>query len=197
MTRLRVAATCAGFIVWAGPGEIDAERFSYTVGVDGPSWSELARRWVALDDTTTPGAIQPKELMPDENMLHGEAQATNIFGFAWHEAKTGLEALGKELGLNPRVWGGGGLTALQADLILDGDEVTSFPTLFVVPRDEFDSHNTLTGGAFSAGFRLDIQEWFTFDLGIEVPVNRIRFFPRQTGLDSEGVPHARRAPQGC
>ena len=51
-----------------------AQTQRYTVGVDGPAWRELATRWVALDDTTVPGAVQPKELRPWENVMVGAGE---------------------------------------------------------------------------------------------------------------------------
>lgn len=175
---------------------VRAEPAVFTVGGSGANWSGLAARWVALDDTTTAGSIQPKELRPWENIMVGPEAGDNLFGFQWHRAQTGMEFAGKELGLHPRVWSAAGSAASgPALLLLDGQEETAFQTLRVVPQDEFNSHATATGGAFSAGFRLDASEAFTFDLGIVVPVERIVFFPRQSGLDAFGVPNANRAPQ--
>jgi len=171
-----------------------AQRQTYTVGVDGPRWSELASRWIALDDTTVVGAIQPKEFR-HENVMSGTEEAANVFNFQWHERQFGFEAIGRELGVNPRLWVGHG--ASDAGLqVVDGDPGTALQVLTVVNQEEFDSHATATGGAFSSGFRQDWREAWTFDLGFALPIERIRFYPPQSGVDADGVPLKRRAPQG-
>lgn len=195
--NLKITLSVVVLILCFAPGEADADRFAYKVGGSGISWSELATHWVAMDDTTVAGAIQPKELMPWDNLMVGEAPEDNLFGHQWHRAQTGLEFAGRELGLNPRIWSAGGSVPTNpAMLLIDGDETTGYQTVQVLPADEYNTHNTATGSAFSAGYRLDYNEALTFDLGTEVPVNRILFFPRQTGLDAFGVPNIRRAPQG-
>ncbi|MYI60864.1 MAG: hypothetical protein F4105_04190, partial [Gemmatimonadetes bacterium] len=35
------------------------------------SWSQVRQKAVALDDTTAPGALQPRELRPWENIIVG------------------------------------------------------------------------------------------------------------------------------
>ena len=199
MSRAIPASVAAGILLISvlldgAAAQTQTQTQRYTVGVDGPGWRELATRWVALDDTTVPGAIQPKELRPWENVMVGPGE-TNIFGFQWHTVKTGLKALGRELGINPRVWAGHFLSdpAIQ---LLDGDPTTAFQVLKVVPQEEFNLHGSLTGSAFSDGFRQDWRETWTFDLALTLPIERIRFFPRQSGIDADGVPNKRRAPQG-
>jgi hypothetical protein len=195
--NLKITLSGIALILCVVAGDARADRFTYTVGGSGISWSELAARWVALDDTTASGAIQPKELMPWENLMVGEAPEDNLFGRQWHRAQTGMEFAGKELGLHPRIWSAGGSVPTNpAMLLIDGNEVTGYQTVQVLPQDEYNTHNSATGSAFSAGYRLDYNEALTFDLGIEVPVNRILFFPRQAGLDAFGVPNINRAPQG-
>lgn len=172
-----------------------AQRQTYTVGVDGPGWRELASRWIALDDTTVAGAIQPRELRPGENVMVGTEEASNIFNFQWHTTQFGMESLGRELGVNPRIWAGHFLSDPGIQLV-DGSPKTAFQVLQVIDQEEFDSHATATGGAFSAGFRQDWREAWTFDLAFTLPIERIRFFPPQSGVDTDGVPLKRRAPQG-
>lgn len=193
MTTTRRAAAIGVLLVLWGH-EVPAQRRTHAIGVDGPGWRELASRWIALDDTSAPGFIQPKELKPWENIMVGPEEATNLFGFQWHTNKGGLDVLGRELGVNPRVWAGA--FPDPALLFLDGDGTTALQVLKVVPQVEFDTHSNLTENAYSAGFRQDWLEAWTFDLGIAVPVERIRFYPPQRGLDADGVPNARRAPQG-
>ena len=185
-----------GLLLCLTGGEANADRFTRDVGSGGASWSDLAIRWVALDDTTVPGAIQPKELRPWENVMSGEGEARNIFELAWHNRKDQLEVFGHELGINPRVWPGH-FFGDEALAFLDGDSTTATRVYSVVSQEEFDSHASLTGGAFASGFRQDWRETYTLDLGITVPVERIRFYPPQTGLDDQtGVPKKRLSPQG-
>lgn len=190
-TRWILAAALSVAFILSGPvpSQVWADRQYYTIGGRGTPWSEVAERWVALDDTTIPGAIRPKELMPWENILVGPRALTNIFGFAWHFGKTGLEEDGHELGLNPRLWKANYLMTPSA--LVDGDELTFTPLIHAV--------HAFTVGMYSQnpGARtLSLSgEIYTLDLGLTTPVNRIRFYPRQDGSDPRGVAWKRDAPQ--
>ncbi|MBI2505012.1 MAG: hypothetical protein HYW07_17475 [Candidatus Latescibacteria bacterium] len=192
MTR-REWALVGMSLALAGKGAL-AERSTYTIGGAGRGWGEVTQYRVALDDTTLPGAIQPEELKPWENIVVGAAPLTNIFGFEWHRGKGGLGVFGRELGLNPRFWiAGGGQPPPE---IIDGDERTSSGLLQLVPQEELAQYNTATSSAYEAGIRDVNYEIYTLDLGIPVPVERIRFFPPQQGVDRRGVPNKNDAPQG-
>ena len=76
-----------------------AERRYHTIGGSGRSWVQSAQHWVALDDTTTPGAIQPKELKPWENIFLSQSPERNIFGFEWHFVKRDLSSSVRSTGI--------------------------------------------------------------------------------------------------
>lgn len=193
MRHLHRMAVTAALLSCLGWGQGGAQTASYRVGSGGEGWSDLAIRWVALDDTTVPGAIQPKELRPWENVMAGQGEARNIFEYAWHNAKLGMEIFGLELGLNPRVWPGH-FFGDEALAFLDGDSTTATRVYRVVSQTEFNTHGE---SAFAGGWRQDWRETYTFDLGVPVPVERIRWYPPQQGLDDQtGVPKKRLSPQG-
>jgi hypothetical protein len=187
-------AAMLGMLLALAGGEVLAGRSTHTIGGGGRPWSAAAERGVALDDTTVPGAIQPVELKPWENIVAGPEPLTNVFGFEWHRGKGGLEVFGRELGLNPRFWSGGG--GQPPPEIIDGDESTSFIVVQLVPRQEYARYSTATTTGAEYGIRVMDDEVYTLDLGIPVPVNRIRFFPPQQGLDRRGVPNRNNSPQG-
>jgi hypothetical protein len=175
-------------------GQAGAERFRATIGGHGRLWSEAAERWTALDDTTALGAVQPKELRPWENIIVGPQKQANIFGFAWYRGKTGMAAFGLELGLNPRIWSAdNGKTPPE---VFDGDPTTFTALIQLVPRREYGQYSTATSAGWETGIQILDNEVHTLDLGIEVPVNRIRFYPPQQGRDRRGVPNKNTAPQG-
>ena len=163
-----------------------AQRREYIVGGGGTPWREVAEWSIALNDTTVPGAIQPKELKPWENLLAGPDPGTNILGFAWHFEKYNLEKQGHVLGLNPRVWGP------WAPLmnLLDGNESTGTGLRKLVHYRDWDPY----GNGGSKGFIVS-NEVYTLDLGVPLPADRVRFFPRQEGVDVRGVPYSRHVPR--
>lgn len=186
--------TVALALVVLAAEEGTAERAFVTVGGGGREWADLAQRWVALDDTTAPGAIQPKELQTWENIIAGEGELVNIFGFGWHRGKTGIEAVGKELGLHPRIWSANDSRTVNE--VIDGDSTTFKTQVLLVYQDEYNQYTTATSSGTETGIMLVNNEVHTLDLGIEVPVDRIRFYPPQKGVDRRGVPNRDTSPQG-
>ena len=162
---------------------VTAQRREYIVGGGGTPWRAVAEQWVALDDTTVPRAIQPKELQPWENLLAGPDPGTNMLGFAWHFEKHNLEERGHALGLNPRAWGPAMAPLMN---LLDGNESTGTGLRELVFR--LDPYG-YRRNRFSVS-----SEVYTLDLGVPLPVDRIRFFPKQEGVDVRGVPFKRNAP---
>ena len=57
------------------------------------SWSQVRQKAVALADTTAPGALQPRELRPWENIMVGPGAFANIFGLSWAEGTDNRQGL--------------------------------------------------------------------------------------------------------
>ena len=186
-------ALLATVLLWET--QVRAERFQYQVGgQEGVSWSALTHQAIALDDTSFSGSIQPKELRPWENIMVGAGERDNLYGFQWQQGKTGGEAYGLQIGLNPRFWRGSSGTAEPE--IIDGDPATSNRFRLLVPSEELSQYATATSGAGSAGVFDYKAEGYTFDLGFAMPVNRIVFYPPQQGISPLGIPYKDSAPQG-
>ena len=167
------------------------------IGGGGKPWREVAWQSVALDYMAVPGAVQPRELKPWENILTpppGGKELTNIFGLEWYlRGKRGIEAEMKTLGLNPRFWQAENSWVPRE--LVDGDTLSCMTLKTLVPRDEYYRLGTVTGGAWEFGYAILDQEVYTIDLGIIVPVNRIRFFPPQSGVDRRGGLYRNDFPQ--
>ncbi|MEW6755125.1 MAG: FlgD immunoglobulin-like domain containing protein [Candidatus Latescibacterota bacterium] len=183
----------------AGPA--GAQRDAMVIGgVSGRSWSEVADRLplVGLEDTTRPGAVQARQLDPGENIVHSPARAGelyNVLGFFWvlYKERARFEGAGGELGVHPRLWEGDyifdptlgyavGSTAPKAiPGFIDGDPTTALKVVTYLPYVDLVRGNYWYGTGRSYGW-LHGAYW-TMDLGLPVPVNRIRFYPPQQGLD--------------
>jgi len=185
---VKVRSLTSVLLLVAIPTGVLAQRRLMVVGGGGRPWEEVAQLSVALDYRAVPGAVQPRELKPWENILTpppGGRELTNIFGFEWYRrGKRGMEAEMKTLGLHPRIWQAEN-GWVPAELI-DGDTLNCETLKTLVPRDEYYRLGTVTGGAWEFGYAILDQEVYTIDLGIPVPVNRIRFFPPQKGVDRRG-----------
>lgn len=164
-------------------------------GASGQSWREVALKWIALDDTTASGCLQPKELMPEENVVAGgEGDLESIYGFQWFRGQKGMEAIGKEMGLNPRIWVSNG--AEPEIEIIDGDPSTFKPLTQLVTNEQYAEYQTATYSGFEFGIFKLHNGMYTLDFGIETPLERIRFYPPQFGVDKRGVPYRDTAPRG-
>lgn len=158
-------------LLLAAPALARAEE--WLVGRGHRPWAEFQERWLALDDSTAPGAIQPRQIQPGENVLRtgppnpGAKGIANAFGYAWSfkrgDLYMALESL--ETGWNPRLWAGGGTAAAGNPALIDGVEDLS--ALF--------TEAPITG-------RPNADEWHTLDLAIPVPIDSVAFFPPQRGL---------------
>lgn len=150
-----------------------AEAEEWVVGRGHRPWAEPVERWLALDDSAAPGAIQPRQIKPGENVLHlgppnpSAKGMTNVFGYVWSfkrgDLYMALENL--ETGWNPRLWAGAGATAAGNPALIDGVEDLS--ALF--------AEAPITG-------RPNADDWHTLDLAIPVPIDSVAFFPPQRGL---------------
>ena len=177
---MRVAALIWTLSVpFGAPANGQAVSYWTIGGTSGQPWSELAERWIALDDTTNAGAVQPQEILRDysitRQLLRTGIKTTqrNLFGYRWslHKGPRQIEADTLEVGWHPRMWSGGGANARAPEVyrgLIDGDELTAAY-----------SHNARFDG------RPNSVNFITLDLGVPVPVDSIVFFPPQTGLTSD------------
>ncbi len=161
--------------------EVEAQTTSSWVigGTRGEAWSQAVERWIALDDSATTGAIQPREIPPGHSVTRQLVRSgiattqRNFFGYRWslHKGPLQIEADTLEVGWHPRMWRAGGVNALATEVmrgLVDGDELTT---------------------AFTHKARLDGRpntvRFITLDLGVPVPIDSIVFFPPQSGLTSD------------
>lgn len=148
------------------------------------SWAAVRQEAVALDDTTAPGALQPRELRPWENVMVGPGLFANIFGLSWAEGQTTGKAFGFAAGVDPRFWHGG--YSREEAVIIDGDPETAISLRQLIGEGPVEVFNQV--------LRLQEEVW-TFDLVLETPINRILFFPRQSGVDKRGIPNKQGSPR--
>ena len=181
--------------VLAGSLAAHGQRAHYQIGGvgGGARWAELANTALALDDTSFPGSLQPKELRPWENVIVGSGEKVNIFGQTWQFSKTGGEAFGFELGVNPRLWERRG--SASSPEIIDGNPATSAAARHLVTLEEYRARSSTTSSAYEQGIMVYYDQAFTLDLAFEIPLNRVVFFPPQSGIDRFGVPNRLRSPQ--
>jgi hypothetical protein len=181
-------------LILLAAGSAGAARPYLAVGSGGRPWSAVAELSVALDDTTVAPAIQPKEFKAWENIVAGPVAQANLFGFPWYRGKIGMEALGLTLGLNPRIWSANNNRTPPE--VFDGNPLTYTALVQLVPRLEYSQYATSTSSGGETGIAIVDQEVHTLDLAIALPVNRVRFYPPQQGLDRRGVPNRNTSPQG-
>ncbi len=204
-------------------------------GKTGTSWAEAVyentilyhdcnrKRWIALDDTTVPDAIQPMEFKSRENIMTNpdapENMAVNLLGFEWTGFKItqALRWASMELGWNPRVWSGGRVfipslgvcigsaTPSGSTIMVDGNK-TSAVAYYREQVAEFVPYveylERLGAAQAAVGLHhLMLPVWpmetsfWTFDLGIPLPVKTIRFYPPPTGVHPTGVPYSEYFPK--
>ena len=148
-------------------------------GESGDAWLQNAERWIALDDSTTPGSLQPRQIPRGHSVTREVVRSgiattqRNLFGYRWslHKGPRQIEADTLEVGWHPRLWLGGGADAFAREEmrgLVDGDELTAAFT-----------HNARFDG------RPNTVQFITLDLGVPVPIDSIVFFPPQTGLTSD------------
>jgi hypothetical protein len=163
---LLAAAACVALL---SPGATQARE--WVVGGSHRPWTEPMGRSIALDDTTEPGAIQPTQLKPGENLMKSaESVAGNLFsiyGYRWASGRGRLYMTAENLqtGWNPRLWSYGSSAAPGRQALIDGIE--DIPAIF--------EQSPSTG-------RPNADNWETFDLAIPVPIDSVAFFPPQKGL---------------
>ena len=132
-------------------------------GRGGDAWSDWTSFNAVTDDEASPGAIQPLELDPEENvLLQLEPWAR------WRRPRLAEWRPG-----SPRIWRGNATTSFATDwdprLLLDGDPVTGF-------------------GVKNYGGYLH-REFYTLDLGVHLPLERFRFVPQEGVDELSGEPY--------
>ena len=148
-------------------------------GQGGTPWQTAVQSWIALDDTVRPGAVQPLEIPRNWSMVREIVRSgavtdfKNLFGYRWASTKGPrlLESDTLRVGWHPRMWQNGGTDANAGPTmkaLVDGDGLAA----------AFTHRGRADGMPNSATF-------FTFDLGVPVPVDSVVFFPPQSGLTSD------------
>ena len=94
-------------VLLGGNSSAGAQVQSLILGRGGVPWLDVAQRIIALEDTTHPGALQPRRIDPNQNFMVGprneRGDFTNALGYAWAFNKVG-RGEDFELGVNPRFW---------------------------------------------------------------------------------------------
>ena len=140
--------------------EVSRWRFG---GDDGHDWGDWTRVNTMMDVETAPGAIQPFELHPEENLL------LRLGPWArWREPRDPSWRPGM-----PRIWRRTAPEQNSIDwdprVLLDGDPYTGFAV-----KD------------YWASFMF--WEYYTLDLGASAPVERFRFLPKEGVDELSGEP---------
>lgn len=144
-------------VLLRGASVSQAQISHWQLGGGGLQWTGNDSISILVD--TTPTAIQPTYLAPDQNVF---AQLDN-----WSPRKFPRE-LGFVDGERPRAWWlglGSESTAYNATYLVDGDSTSYIPSN--------------TQGR---------HDWFTFDLAVPVPAFRIGFFTPSQGFLANGLP---------
>ena len=142
---------------------VGAQIEAFQLGGGGEAWADWTEISVVADAESAPGSIQPLELQPDVNIL-------SVIG-PWGRWKN-PRATWWRPGL-PRIWRGryDGAVDLAIDwdplILLDGDPSTSF----AVANANMAYYN--------------VYEFYTFDFGAQLPVERWRFFADPEGTDAK------------
>ena len=168
-------------VLFSGVGPLWAETHTLVFGQGGVPWDELGERVVGLETVPVDGALQPLELLPQQNIIAGprteSGEYTTILGSTWQ--------LGKQpkrddfaLGVTPRFWTS--ILPLYHTApfqVIDGDLATV---------------TKLRWSVVGGGRREDI---YTFDFAFPIPINRVVFYPPATGLDEAGSLRKQRFPR--
>ncbi len=143
----------------------------------------------ALKFTILKHALHENILTPSP----GGAVGTNIFGFPWYLRKAGIEIQEGKIGRNPRFWEH--TDRRPPTEIIDGDPRTACTMVELVTQEEYNALTTLTYSGWEMGYWILERAVYNLDMAIPLPVNRVRFYPRQQGLDRRGIPNKRNVPE--
>ena len=147
--------------------EVNRLRFG---GEGGRTWSDWTAVNIATDIDGSPGALQPLELKPDENII------TKLGPWErWREPRDPFWSLGL-----PRIWRGNEATSNESDwdprILLDQDITTGF------------AKRRFGGLVFViCGCEID-KEFYTLDLGVRLPLERIVIEPPEGVDELSGEP---------
>jgi hypothetical protein len=163
-TSVRIVPVSIIWVLWT-VCQVQGETMVWTFGGGGGHpWQDYEALNVMVDGSTMEGAIQPRELRPDENLLPQLKP--------WYYWQFPLDAT--YIPRQPRIWRGRS-TVLPLDppvIYVDGD-----PTTFTWATD----YNKMW------------DEFYTIDAGALIPVEQFVFYPPE-GTDQFGEPWANYAP---
>ena len=155
MRRAFFSIVVLGAVLWACEDAVAQESWWQVGGSTGVPWEEVADSKLMVDDTAAPGALQPRELKPDENLLPQ-------LGPWWRWRIPTDDAFRPG---HPRLWLSVNSISfyqpMDVTLSVDGD-----PTTYQEIRD---FANILADEV--------VQSFYTIDLGAPVPAERFVFYP--------------------
>ena len=78
-------------------------------GGSGDAWLQTAEHWIALDDSTTPGSLQPRQIPRGHSVTREVVRSgiattqRNLFGYRWslHKGPRQIEADTLKVGWHP------------------------------------------------------------------------------------------------
>ena len=138
-----------------------AQTGKFQFGGSGEAWADWTESSIVADVNTAPGSVQPLELQPDVNVL-------SVIG-PWGRWKN-PRATWWRPGL-PRIWRGSFDGAV--DLAIDWDPLALL--------DSDPSTGFAVAGTNMAYY--NVNEFYTLDLGAQLPVERWRFYANPEGTD--------------
>ncbi len=178
---MKITFIAVAAVLLSGLEPLRAEVQTLVLGAGGIPWSELGERVVGLEAVPSDGALQPLELLPQQNIIAGprteSGEFTTILGSTWQLGKQPKRD-DFELGVTPRFWTS--ILPLYHTApfqVIDGDRATV---------------TKLRWSVVGGGRREDI---YTFDFAFPIPINRVVFYPPATGLDESGGLRKQRFPR--
>ena len=179
--RMRIALIAVAAVWLSSVDPLRAEIRTLVLGPGGIPWDELGERVVGLETVPGNDALQPLELLPQQNIIAGprtdSGEYTTILGSTWQLGKQPKRD-DFELGVTPRFWTS--ILPLYHTApfqVIDGDRATV---------------TKLRWSRVGEGRREDI---YTFDFAFPIPINRVVFYPPATGLDESGGLRKQRFPR--
>jgi len=139
-------------------GVPEAKVKTWVIG-GGIPWAQYSSLMISMDDTTNPGALQPREFDPNVNIIQTLGKK-HYFRVPRNDP---LFIKGEGM----RCWLGTNGADGESKWLIDADPTTK--------------HGTLTGGS-------PARYWVTLDTGFPVYADRFVFYPPQEGVDPFGRP---------
>ncbi len=178
---MKITFIAVAAVLLSGTDPLRAEVQTLVLGQGGVPWDELGERVVGLAIAPVAGALQPLELLPQQNIIVGSrtesGEYTTVLGSTWQLGKQPKRD-DFELGVTPRFWTS--ILPLYHTApfqVIDGDLATV---------------TKLRWSVVGGGRREDI---YTFDFAFPIPINRVVFYPPATGLDEGGGLRKQRFPR--